>query len=121
MPKVSMPSTYFKADTLKNDGEQVLTIKSCDFENVAPDDKPAENKWVLKFEESMSGVVLNSSRLEQLVELFGTNESERWHGQKVTLYCDPKVSFGGKKVGGVAIKAAPGLFTKPLTIDAKDI
>jgi hypothetical protein len=115
MPKITMPSTYFKAETLKDGGDQVLTIKSCDFENVAPDDKPAENKWVLKFEETASGVVLNSTRLEQLVDLLGTNESEKWHGQKVTLYCDPKVMYAGKKVGGVAFKAAPGLFTKPVS------
>jgi len=113
MPKITMPSTYFNAQNLKDSGEQVLTIKECRFENVAPDDKPEDMKWVLCFEETTSRVVLSSTRLDQVVSLFGTNESEAWHGKKVTVYCDPDVRFAGKKVGGVAIKAAPSEKTAP--------
>lgn len=107
MPKITMPSAFFNAATLKDSGEQVLTVKECRYENVAPEDKPEDMKWVLHFEETTSGVVLSSTRLDQMVSLFGTNESEAWHGKKVTVYCDPDVRFAGKKVGGVAIKAAP--------------
>lgn len=107
MPKITMQGAFFNAATLKDSGEQVLTVKECRFENVAPDDKPEDMKWVLHFEETTSGVVLSSTRLDQMVSLFGTNESEAWHGKQVTVYCDPDVRFAGKKVGGVAIKAAP--------------
>ena len=110
MPKITMPSAYFNAQQLKESGEQTLTIKGCQLENVAPEDKPEEKKWVVYFNETDSGVVLNSSRLEQLVNVFGTNESEQWYGKKVMVYCDPNIKFGGKKIGGVAFKAV-SLFT----------
>ena len=114
MPNITMSGSYFTAQACKDAGDQVFTIKRCERKNVAKENEPEDQKWVVLFEETDTAVVLNSARLEQLVELFGTNTSEKWHGQKVTVYCDPKVSFGGKKVGGVAFKAAPGLFSKPV-------
>jgi hypothetical protein len=86
-------------------GEQQYTIQDAVKENVAPEDKPEEQKWVVYFHETETGVVLNSTRLGQLTEIFGSNDSDDWKGQKVTLYCDPDIRFGGKKVGGVAFKA----------------
>lgn len=111
MPKITMQSAFFNAQNLKDNGEQVLTVKECKYENVAPEDKPEDMKWVLHFNETTTGVVLSSTRLDQMVSIFGTNLSEAWHGKQVTVYCDPDVRFAGKRVGGVALKAAQS--TKP--------
>lgn len=106
MPKITMDGSYFKADTLKELGEQTYTIRAVVKENVAPEDKDEERKWVVYFQETDTGVVLNTSRLSQLTEIFGSNDSDVWVNAKVTVYCDPEIRFGGKKVGGVAFKAA---------------
>jgi hypothetical protein len=100
-----MDGSYFKAETLKELGEQHYTIRSVVKENVAPDDKPEERKWVVYFHETDAGVVLNSTRLSQLVEAFGSNDSDAWVNGKITVYCDPDIRYAGKKVGGVAFKA----------------
>ena len=113
MPIITMPGKHFKAEDLK-DNPQVLTIKDCKWENVADEGEPEEHKWCLKFEETTQDVVLNGTRLDQLVSLFDSKNSDDWRGNKITLYRDPDVRFAGKKIGGVAIKAAPGLFTKPI-------
>lgn len=31
--------------------------------------------------------------------------TEKWHGRRVTIFCNPDVTFGGEKVGGIQIKA----------------
>ncbi len=114
MPIISMPGKYFSAASLKESGPKVLTIKDCQKKNVALESEPPEEKWVVMFEETEEGVALNRTRLDQLLALFGSLDSDVWKGQKVTVYCDPSVVHKGKKVGGVAFKEAPGLFTKPI-------
>lgn len=37
-------------------------------------------------------------------------------GQRVTLYCDPSVQFGGEAVGGTRISAMSGIGDKPLNV-----
>jgi hypothetical protein len=105
MPKISIDGNYLNVEKLKDMGEQVYTIKEAKFENVAPEDKPADEKWAVYFEETSSGVVLNATRLGQLRDIFGSQTSEDWHGKQVIVYADPDVKFGSKKVGGVAFKA----------------
>jgi hypothetical protein len=120
MPKITMDGSYFKAETLKELGEQHYTIKFVVKENVAPEDKDEERKWVVYFVETDTGVVLNSTRLSQLTEIFGSNDSDVWINAKVTVYCDPDIRFGGKKVGGVAFKAyqePSKLFTSKVNLD----
>ncbi len=43
-----------------------------------------------------------------------TDEGEKWIGERMTLYRDPAVVYGGKTVGGVRISHLSGL-TKPDT------
>lgn len=37
-------------------------------------------------------------------------------GQRITLYCDPSVQFGGEAVGGTRISAMSGIGDKPLKV-----
>jgi len=39
-----------------------------------------------------------------LATAWGTT-TEQWHGRKVKIFCNPDVTFGGEKVGGIQIKA----------------
>lgn len=32
-------------------------------------------------------------------------DASQWHGRKLTLFCDPRVQFGGEEVGGIRIAA----------------
>lgn len=46
-----------------------------------------------------------------LVQLWGESP-HRWVGQRLRLYCDPDVKFGGIKVGGIRISAMSGIDTR---------
>jgi hypothetical protein len=109
-----MPSAYLNVEKLKEEGgELILTIKSVVKENVAPEDKPEDRKWVVYFHGTEMGVVLNSTRLAQLSSIFDSNDSDVWQGKAVHIYVDPNVSFAGRRVGGVAFKAVTGKRESP--------
>jgi hypothetical protein len=43
------------------------------------------------------------------------DDGNNWIGKSMELYCDPKVKFAGKEVGGIRIKALSGI-PKPITM-----
>src|SRR5262245_48555253 len=69
---------------------------------------PAEPKWVLTFEGDRR-LSLNRTNLRLMAKWFGTRPSA-WIGQRITVYVDESVSFGGRLVGGLRIR-------KPLPSD----
>lgn len=83
----------------------LVTIKGFHRVNVSqPDDAP-EYKWTLAFHEYEKPMVLNSTNIQLLGVATGTDDTEQMIGHKVVLYTDPNVSFQGKLVGGLRIRA----------------
>lgn len=103
MPRINemLPSKYLK----KEDCEPplLLTITSIDQEQVGQGDD-IEDKWICHFEEA-KGMVLNSTNMRLLEMITGSDESDDWIGKKVVAYSDPNISFGGKLVGGIRLRA----------------
>ena len=73
-------------------------------EEVTAPGKGAETRLVLYFDALKKGLVLNGVNGEALVEITGTDDSEKWSDVPVQLYTDPDVTFGNKKVGGIRIR-----------------
>jgi hypothetical protein len=121
MPKITLSGNLFTVDKVKELGEPTYTITQAQEENVGDKEKgEIEMAWVLRFAETHTGLKITSERLENLVSIFGSNDSDDWAGQKVTLYVDPDVKMAGKKTGGVRIKAyqePSKLFTSKANLD----
>lgn len=83
----------------------LATIERFEQENVARDDQPEDMKWVMYFSDNEKGLVMNSTNLQLAAIAFGTQETDEWIGRQLVLYHDPNVSFGGKLVGGVRVRA----------------
>lgn len=97
----SFLGSYLKQDDF--DEPTVATIsgaKSVEFED---EDK---DKLALYFEELDKGMILNATNINLLTALFGSDETDEWMGKQVTIYTDPNIMFGGKKVGGLRVKSA---------------
>lgn len=90
----------------KDDVETPLTvtIKGFTFDNVGNSDGGTDKVGVMHVEESERGVILKATNANTLKELFGTPNQAV--GKKVELYNDHSVMFGGKKIGGLRIRAA---------------
>jgi hypothetical protein len=84
------------------DEDQVMTIKDCKLEDVGKEDA-AEQRWVLYFRERDKGMVLNVTTIRVLEQAYG-GDTDQWVGNKVMVYVDPNVSFGGKVVGGLRLR-----------------
>lgn len=101
----AFPSNYLKHEDL-NGRHVAVTIERVVVETVGQgEDK--ETKPVLYFRNGSKGMTLNKTNAETITELLGTDETDEWIGKRVVLYHDKNVMFGGKKVGGIRIMAAP--------------
>lgn len=79
----------------------LVTIEGVEKRDVGTEAEP-EQKWVLLLAECKP-LVLNSTNLALLEKALGSDNSDDWEGQKVVLFNDENVSFGGKLTGGVRV------------------
>ena len=86
----------------------LVTIKEIFQDNVAKEGAPEEMKWCMGFEEVEKPMVLNSTNGQIIAAITGSEETDEWKGRKIVLYDDPNVSFGGKLVGGIRVRAPRG-------------
>ena len=86
-------------------GGTLVTIGSVEQNNVAKEGAEPELKWCVHFNELEKPLVLNSTNGQLIAKITGSDDSEGWTGKKVVLYTDPNVSFGGKIVGGIRVRA----------------
>src|SRR6266446_3361481 len=85
---------------------KLVTIKGdLKQENLAMEGKPEDLKWVIRFHETDKPMVLNSTNGQLIAMAVGSENSEDWNGKQVVLYNDPNVSFQGKLVGGIRVRA----------------
>lgn len=83
----------------------LLTIRNITQENVAKQGAPEELRWCLHFDEVEKPMVLNSTNGQIIAGITKSEDTDNWIGHKVVAYDDPNVSFGGKLVGGIRVRA----------------
>ncbi len=83
----------------------LFTVTDCKQYNVAMQGAEPEMKWCLEFHESDKPLVLNATNIHICEQVFGSDDTDHWIGKKIVLYTDPNVSFGGKLVGGIRVRA----------------
>lgn len=84
---------------------QLVTIRNLTQENVAKEGVEPDLKWALHFEELEKPLVLNSTNAQIIAQITKQDDTDDWAGHKIVLYDDPNVSFGGKLVGGIRVRA----------------
>lgn len=85
----------------------LVTIRQITSENVAKEGADPEMKYCLHFDEYEKPLVLNSTNGQLLGQITGITDNIEtgWIGKVIVLYSDPSVSFGGKLVGGIRVRA----------------
>jgi hypothetical protein len=87
-------------------GDGVLvTIREVTKHNIAIDGAPEDQKYCMTFEELDKPLVLNSTNGQLIAKITGEQEMDDWSGKKIVLYTDDNVSFQGKLVGGIRVRA----------------
>ncbi|HXI50305.1 MAG TPA: hypothetical protein VNH84_02335, partial [Candidatus Saccharimonadales bacterium] len=62
-------------------------------------------KWCLTFIELEKPLVLNSTNIQVCQNICGSDDTDHWIGKRIVLYDDPNVSYQGKLVGGIRVRA----------------
>ena len=83
----------------------LLTIQGIEQHNVAKEGADPELRFCMTFAESEKPLVLNTTNVQICEKIFGSDETDDWTGRKIVLYTDPNVSFQGKIVGGIRVRA----------------
>ena len=92
------PSKYFRAADVAEKPIGV-TIETVVMERIGDDVKP---KPVVSFSDAEQRLVLNKTNGSRLAQLFGSDDTEDWHGEKIYLVCG-QASFGSRVVDAVRI------------------
>ncbi len=93
-------SKYMKKEDCGDDGI-LVTIAALKQENVAPDNKPAELKWILYFQGDFKPLVINSTNTKLIEKALDSDETDDWIGKQIVLFNDEGVEYMGDIVGGV--------------------
>jgi hypothetical protein len=92
----------------------LATIAGVEQANVAKDGAPEELKWCLILSEFDKPLVLNSTNIQLIEAITGSDDTDNWSGKQIVLYDDPTVSFGGKITGGIRVRAPRNKQENPL-------
>lgn len=93
----------------------LVTIKSVSQENVAKEGADPELKWCVHFGETEKPLVLNPTNAQLIAQVAKSEETDHWTDVKIVLYLDPAVSYGGKIIGGIRVRAPRGKAAQPQT------
>ncbi len=66
------------------------------------DDPTSELKPVIHFDD-LKPMVLNTTNLNMVLALFGTDDESKIIGQKIGIYVDDRVQYAGKTVKGLRL------------------
>ena len=107
MPRIGemIESKFLKKEDVGGERGMLVTIASVKQANVAMQGADPEMKWTLSFDELDKPMVLNSTNIHMCAKACASDDTDDWTGKKIVLYEDPNVSFGGKLVGGIRVRA----------------
>lgn len=96
----AFPSRYLKAEDLE-EGDVTLTVADVQFEDfVDPQTKRPDRKPVMTFRErAAKPLVLNKTNWKTISQVLGSDDTDDWHGQQITLYATEVESFGEMTMG----------------------
>jgi hypothetical protein len=105
VPKISemKESKFLKQNDVGNGA--LMTIAGCEKHNVAMAGADPEMKWCLEFAETDKPLVLNMTNMQLCAKALGSEDTDHWIGKRIVLYTDANVSYGGKIVGGIRVRA----------------
>jgi hypothetical protein len=97
-------SKYLKAADLPEGKFCPVTIDHVEFGNVAPEDKPAENKPIVHFVGKEKGLVLNNINGQTIADVYG-DEMDDWAGKTIQLF-RATTQYQGKNVPCIRVQVS---------------
>jgi hypothetical protein len=84
--------------------------------------KPIEIKPLMHFKErGYKPLLVNKTNWFECAEIFGTRNLAEWLGKQLVIYIDPNVSYAGKRIGGIRVRAPAAVKAKTTLKQAEPI
>lgn len=83
----------------------LFTVEGIERHNVAMQGAEEELRWCMRLTEAEKTLVMNSTNVQLCEKIFGSDDTDDWIGKKIVLFTDPNVSYAGKLVGGIRVRA----------------
>lgn len=100
--KQLIPSNFLKQDDIG--AGKLVRLARIEQMDVGQEGSP-EFKPCAHFAELDKPLVLNSTNLQLMARIAGSDHIEDWMGRYFVLYVDPNVSYAGRLVGGIRVRA----------------
>ena len=98
-----LESKYLKQTDV--DDAAIGTITNVVRANIGREDGPPEYKWLISFKEFEKPMVLNRTNIEAMFDACDAVDTDECIGHKLVVYVDPNISYQGKRVGGLRLRA----------------
>jgi len=104
-------SKYLK----KEDFPQPMLLTMADVKrvNVAMEGQKADMQFALYFEELEKPMILKTTNGELIAKITGSRESDDWIGKQIVLYHEPNISYQGRVMGGIRVRAPKAGYKPP--------
>jgi hypothetical protein len=90
----------------------LVTIESWEKTNIAKEGADPEIRFCLRFKGHEKPMTLNVTNGNIIASIVGSRDFDDWPGHIIVLYRDPNVSFAGKIVGGIRVRAPKPGYSK---------
>jgi hypothetical protein len=101
--KVFTESKYLKHEEL--DGHDWdFTVDRVERHEMKNNEGQKEQKFVVFFKEMEKGMILNATNMKTITKLMGTNESDEWKGNRITVYTKDDIEMGGEMKSGLRVR-----------------
>ncbi len=118
--EIKKPGKYLKKENLSQTEDTIVTVTGGEMVEMGRGNEK-EEKFVVYFKELSSGLVVNNTNLDNMLDAHGVNDTDDLEGELLALYVDPEVMFGGERVGGIRVRReAPPAVGAP-TYDLGDV
>lgn len=96
------PSRYLNKEDLDQTEDTVVTVSNSGHEEVGQERK---RKFVIYFKEIKKGLICNKVNLDRMLSAHEVTDTDELDGKPVALYVDHEVTFQGKTIGGIRVRA----------------
>lgn len=95
----------------------LLTIKGYEKKNVGKGKQDIQ--FVFYFDEHEKGFILKPTNGRLIAAIVGSPDFDDWIGEKIVMFIDPTIEFGGEIKGGIRVRAPKNQAEQPQQVEVK--
>ena len=102
-------SKYLASYHLPEGSELYATIDRYERKEIIGENGRKSVKTVIYFtDKKVLPMILNVTNAQEIADIAGTDDIDKWRGVNISIFSDPNVTLGKKRVGGLRVRNPEG-------------